>query len=169
MSAPSLAARVTDPLEQAFIAHHDRAVRLAYLLCGDRERAEDAVADVWVKVNKRVRDGQIDDVGAYIRRAVVNEVNSGFRRLALVRRERQRRRGDDRGGLAHEDRIADHDQMLAALARLPERTRAAVVLRYYEDLSVAETAAALGISEGTVKSSVHRGLAALRTMVEGSA
>jgi RNA polymerase sigma factor (sigma-70 family) len=63
------------------------------------------------------------------------------------------------------DRVADadlHDALWTALARLPRRQRAAVVLRYYEELSEAETAEALGVSVGTVKSTVARGLAKLR-------
>ena len=158
-----------DHLSIAYRTHHPRAVRLAYLLGGDREMAEDAVATVWLKVHRRLQRGPIDDIGAYVRRAVVNEVNSGFRRLGLVRRERRRRRGDERGQLGHEQRVTESAAMVQALGRLPERTRAAVVLRYYEDLSVADTAAALGISEGTVKSSVSRGLSQLREILEGQA
>lgn len=154
-------------LADAYRAHHAGAVRLAYLLSGDRAAAEDVVGTVWLKVHRRLQRGDVDDVGAYVRRAVVNEVNSGFRRLALVRRERVRRRGDDRGVRAHDDQIADSAQLVQALARLPERTRTAVVLRYYADLSVADTAAAMGTSEGTVKSSVSRGLAQLRIYLEG--
>lgn len=156
--------------EAAYDAHHAGAIRLAYLLTGDRHAAEDAVADVWVKVHRRLGssgiDEGIDDVGAYVRRAVVNQVNSRFRRLALVRREAARRSGDDRGQRAFDEQVADADLVLGALSRLPARTRAAVVLRYYEDRSVAETAAVLGVSEGTVKSSTARGLAALRTYLE---
>jgi RNA polymerase sigma-70 factor (sigma-E family) len=153
-------------LEAAFDAHHTGAVRLAYLLTGDRHAAEDAVADVWVKVHRRLQRGPVDDVGAYLRRAVVNQVNSRFRRLGLVRREAARRSGDDRGQRGFDEQVADRDQVVAALAKLPPRTRAVVVLRYYQDLSVADTASALGISEGAVKSSTNRGLAALRQYLE---
>ena len=77
-------------LEQAFAAHHAGAVRLAYLLCGDHEQAEDAVATVWLKVHRRLERGPVDDIGAYVRRAVVNEVNSWFRKLGVRRREAAR-------------------------------------------------------------------------------
>lgn len=159
----------TDTLSAAFQAHNARAVRLAYLLCGDRATAEDVVGTVWLKVHRRLQRGPIDDVGAYVRRAVVNEVNSAFRRLALRRREALRRSGDDRGVRGHAEQIADADQLVRALAQLPQRTRAAVVLRYYDDLSVAQTAAVLGITQGTVKSSVSRGLSQLRGHLEGEA
>jgi RNA polymerase sigma-70 factor (sigma-E family) len=148
-----------------FAAYHAEALRLAYLLCGDPHRAEDAVADAFVKVWRRWERGGVESPRAYIRRAVVNEVNSRFRRLRLERAESQRQRGDDRGALGLDDRLADADEMFAALRRLPERQRTAVVLRYYQDLSEAETAAAMGCSLGTVKSSVSRGLARLRSLM----
>lgn len=157
----------TDSLSLAFAAHHTRAVRLAYLLCGDRPTAEDVVGTVWLKVHHRLQRGPIDDIGAYVRRAVVNEVSSSFRKLGLRRREAARRSGDGRGERGHDEQVADSAALVQALGRLPARTRAAVVLRYYGDLSVADTATTLGISEGTVKSSVSRGLAQLRTYLEG--
>lgn len=154
-------------LEAAFTAHHHQAVRLAYLLCGDRDQAEDVVAAVWLKVHRRLESGaELDDVGAYVRRAVVNETNSWLRKLAVRRAEARVRKGDLRGQRAHDDQVADTDAVVRALAVLPAKSRAAVVLRYYEDLSVADTARALGVSEGTVKSSVSRGLATMRTILE---
>jgi RNA polymerase sigma-70 factor (sigma-E family) len=149
-----------------YAAHHAEALRLAYLLCGDPQRAEDAVADAFVKVFRRWDRGGIDSPRAYIRRAVVNEVNSRFRRLALERREASKRSGDARGVRELADDVADHDAVFRALQALPERQRTAVVLRYYNDLSEADTAAAMGVSPGTVKSSVSRGLERLRVLVE---
>ncbi|MBA2528871.1 MAG: SigE family RNA polymerase sigma factor [Euzebyales bacterium] len=148
-----------------YAAHHPEALRLAYLLCGDAHRAEDTVADVFVKVYRQTRRGAIACPRAYIRRAVVNEVNSRFRRLALERREARRRWGDDRGTRAADEQLADADQVFTALRSLPQRQRTAVVLRYYADLSEADAAAAMGVSVGTVKSSVSRGLDRLRTLL----
>jgi len=148
-----------------YAAHHGEVLRLAYLLCGDVTRAEDAVADAFVKVWRRWEQGPVSSPRAYVRRAVVNEVNSRFRRLRLERRESLRRSGDDRGPRAHDDDLADADQLLEALSQLPRRQRTAIVLRYYADLSEAETAAAMRCSVGTVKSSVSRGLARLRAIV----
>jgi RNA polymerase sigma-70 factor (sigma-E family) len=161
---PYTAAPASD-FADVYAAHHAEAVRLAYLLCGDAHRAEDAVADAFVKVWRRWERGGIDSPRSYVRRAVVNEVNSRFRRLRLERREAQRRTGDERGARHHDEQLADAEEMAAALARLPTRQRTAIVLRYYADLSEAETAEAMDCSLGTVKSSVSRGLRRLRSLM----
>src|SRR5688572_29687547 len=115
-----------------FAVHQAEALRLAYLLTGDAHRAEDIVSEAFVKVFRNW--GRVDQPRAYIRRAVINESNSRFRRLALERREAAKRQGDDRGARTAEERLADQDQIFAALRRLPERQRTALVLRYYADL-----------------------------------
>jgi RNA polymerase sigma-70 factor (sigma-E family) len=155
------AADTTD-FADVFAAHHAEALRLAYLLTGDAHRAEDVVSEAFVKVFRRWSKAGIDQPRAYIRRAVINESNSRFRRLALERREAARQRGDERGGLSADERLADQDQMFAALRRLPERQRTALVLRYYADLSERDIAEAMDVSAGTVKSSISRGLDRLR-------
>ena len=151
-----------------YAMHHARALRTAYLLCGDRHRAEDIVADAFVKIYRRWRRGGIDDPGAYVRRAVINQTNSRFRRLALEGRHSRTKSGDLRGERAPDDHLADQQLLIAALRRLPDRQRTALVLRYYDDLSVADTAAAMGVSVGTVKSTVARGLVSLRRAMEDS-
>lgn len=140
-------------------------LRTAYLLTGNRSDAEDLLQTALAKTYlawPRIRDRHAVD--AYVRRIMVNTRTSWWRRdrhLTAVA-------GDDElhaTPAAGRDPIADsdlHDALWAALARLPRRQRAAVVLRYYEELSEAETAAALGVSVGTIKSSVARGLAKLR-------
>ena len=148
-----------------YAAHHAEALRVAYLLCGDPHRAEDAVADAFVKVYRRWRRGGITRPRAYIRRAVVNEVNSRFRRLALERREAEKRSGDLRGAREPDEQLADSDALITALGRLPARQRTAIVLRYYLDLPEQEAADAMGVSVGTVKSSVSRGLERLRAVM----
>lgn len=153
-----------------YAAHRDRAVRLAHLLVSDPHQAEDVAAEAFAKVYRRWCKGGIDDLPAYLRRAVVNEANSGLRRRYRDRGEGRRVTGDDRGQRTTEDRAADRDAMWQALGRLPDRQRAAVVLRYYEDLSEAATAEVLGISTGTVKSLTSRGLRRLeRELTPGSA
>lgn len=148
-----------------FAAHHGEALRLAYVLCGDAHRAEDAVAEAFTKMYRRWRRGRIEHPRAYLRRAVVNEVSSRFRRLALERREAQRRHGDDRGARSSDDALADVDLVYRGLRALPERQRTAIVLRFYADLSEADTADAMDVSVGTVKSSVSRGLQRLRAAI----
>lgn len=164
LARPGLTEAPTD-FAAVFAAHHAEALSLAYLLCGDRHRAEDAVAEAFAKTWKRWEAGGVDAPRAYIRRAVVNEVNSRFRRLRLERAQAERRSGDHRGRLGLDEQVADGDAMAVALRRLPERQRTAVVLRYYADLSEAEMAESMGCSVGTVKSSLSRGLARLRLLV----
>ena len=149
-----------------FNAHHRDAVRLAYLLTSDAAQAEDIVAEAFAKVYVRWKRGEVRDVGAYLRRAVANEANSKLRRRYVERREAGRQRGDDRGVRLLDDQAADRDEVWSALGHLPARQRQAVVLRYYEDLSEAETAEVLGVSVGTVKSQVSRGLARMQTLLE---
>lgn len=148
-----------------FAAHRVEAFRLAYLLCGDRDRADDLVADAFVKVYRRWRKGGIDNPRAYLRRTVVNEANSRFRRVALERREAARQWGDDRGVKGPDDQVAESEAVAAALAKLPVRQRSAVVLRYYADLPEREVAEILGVSIGTVKSSVSRALERMRPLL----
>ena len=156
------AAEAGEDFAGIYAAHHTSLVRLAYLLCGDQQRAEDAVGDAFVRVFRRMQAGRITEPGAYLRRAVVNEVNSRFRRLGLERREAARSWGDERGARATDDQVADADLVLGSLATLPARQRTALVLRYYADLSEADIAAAMDINVGTVKSTLSRGLAKLR-------
>lgn len=145
-----------------FAAHHAEALRLAYLLTGDRHRAEDIVSEAFVKVFRRWGAVGIEQPRAYIRRAVVNESNSRFRRLALERREAAKQSADDRGVRTADEQLADQDLVFAALRRLPERQRTALVLRFYQDLSERDIAEAMDVSQGTVKSSISRGLDRLR-------
>jgi RNA polymerase sigma-70 factor (sigma-E family) len=161
-------AAVSADFAEVFAAHHAEALRIAYLLCGDPHRAEDAVADAFVRVYRRWRRGGIEHPRSYIRRAVVNEVNSRFRRLAVERREAARHHGDDRGMRDAADQLAEQDELFRALQQLPERQRTAIVLRYWGDLPEADVAEAMGTSVGTVKSSVSRGLARLRAVMEVS-
>lgn len=161
--------RTTSDEETSFAAvfneHHRRAVGLAYLLTGDPHQAEDVVSEAMAKVWKQWRAGRVDDVGPYLRRAVANQANSKLRRRYLERREANRRSGDERGVRMVDDQAAEHDAVWQAIQQLPDRQRQVVVLRYYEDLSEAATADALGISTGTVKSSLSRGLGRLEALL----
>lgn len=148
-----------------FAEHHGEALRLAHHLCGDWHRAEDIAADAFAKCYRHWRDGGIQHPRAYLRRAVVNEVNSRFRRLALERREAAARAADAPVWVAPDEQYADHELLDRVLRRLPPRQRATVVLRYYADLPERDTAAALGVSVGAVKSSTSRGLKRLQDLL----
>lgn len=151
-----------DAFERVVAEHHRRLAALAYALCGDRALAEDLVAEAYARVWPKWRDRQVDDLGPYLRRALVNLAHGRRRRRALERRELERRRVDWREGQHFETGVEERDRLWAALMRLPVDQRATIVLRHLEDLSEEDTAAVLGVRRGTVKSRLNRGLAALR-------
>ena len=137
-------------------------LRTAYLLTGHRGDAEDLLQTALAKTYlawDRIREREAID--GYVRRVMVNTQTSRWRRKKVaeyptdVLPERRSERD------ATED-LALHDALWSALAQLPKRQRAMVVLRYYEDLSETETADVLGISVGTVKSTTSRALMKLR-------
>ena len=138
--------------------------RLAYALCGDWHTAEDLVQLTFVRLYRRwpgIRDESVD---AYARRVLVNAFLShrrARRRESLMADPPERAAGgsDPAEGLA----------LRRALADLAPRQRAAVVLRYLEDLPVAEVAELLGISEGTVKSQTARAIQSMRGALHGAA
>ncbi|MGS2616005.1 SigE family RNA polymerase sigma factor [Micromonospora sp. LZ34] len=133
-------------------------LRTAYLLTGSRDAAQDLVHDALLKVMRHWRT--VDEPMAYVRRAMINERTSRWRRIGL--RELLTSVVPDRAGPDVTDAVAVRDELLAALDRLPARMRAVLVLRYWEDLSEADVAAAMGCSVGTVKSQAARGLTRLR-------
>jgi len=165
LAVTGVATTASSDFASVYAAHHAEALRLAYLLCGNRERAEDAVAEAFVRVYRQMQRNDIANPKAYVRRAVVNEINSRFRRLALERREAAKRSGDDRGSRSTDESIADADQMFAALRQLSDRQRTAIVLRFYEDLPEKAIAEAMGVSVGTVKSTLSRGMDRLRALL----
>ena len=156
-------ARSAEDFAAVYDAHHIRLLRVAYLLRGDAAAAEDDVADAFARTLRPWLDGRVNDVGAYLRTAVVNASRARWR-LA----KRQPRSGPAGPSLrTHEDDVAEREDVRAVLARLPRGQREALVLRYLDDLSERATAQVLGVSLGTVKSQVARGLIALRDVLEG--
>ncbi|GAA3864662.1 SigE family RNA polymerase sigma factor [Saccharothrix violaceirubra] len=148
-----------------YFAARSEAMRgTAYLLCGDWHRAEDLVQATFTKLFVAWRRIQRHEaLDAYTRRTLVRTFVSELRR-GWFRKERVSDSPVDSataGAGSTEDRIV----LLAALAKVPPRQRAVLVLRYWEDLSVEETARAMGCSEGTVKSQAARGLQTLRGLV----
>jgi RNA polymerase sigma-70 factor (sigma-E family) len=159
----------TDRVEQGRLAdlyarHAPAAGRLAYLLTGDAHLAEDLTQEAFVRAFGRFRDlRQPEAFEWYLRRTVVNLTRSHFRR-----------RRTERDYLARQPRREEHalladpserDAMWHALQQLAPKQRAAIVLRYYEDLSDAQVADAMRCPVGTVKSLIHRGLERLRAEV----
>ncbi|MEZ5097888.1 MAG: SigE family RNA polymerase sigma factor [Nocardioides sp.] len=137
--------------------------RTAYLLVGDHGLAEDLAQTALTRTYanwSRVR--RLEAAPGYARTAVVNAALSMFRKRSW-RQERPSAELPERPGTEVDPSL--RPDLLAALAVLPARQRAVVVLRFYDDLSVAETAAALGCAEGTVKSQTSDALARLRTLL----
>jgi RNA polymerase sigma-70 factor (sigma-E family) len=150
-----------------FAARSGAMRRMAYLLCGDWHRAEDLVQVTFTKLY--LAWGRIDrrDVlDAYARQALVRTFISEGRR-GWFRREQVASQLPDNAVDGH-GWAEDRHVLLAALAGVPPRQRAVLVLRYWEDLSVEETARLLRCSTGTVKSQAARGLQTLRGLLAAS-
>jgi RNA polymerase sigma-70 factor (ECF subfamily) len=147
-----VARRPEDVVVERLLAERGRALTgYAYLLCGSVHDAEDLVQDALVKTFARRRAGlALESAEGYVRRAILTLYLDGWRK---------RRRWATRLPTAAEpawregpaDAVGDRIDVVAALATLPRRQRACIVLRFYEDRTVAEIADVLGIGEGTVK------------------
>lgn len=157
--------RAVDGYRAVFQEHHARLVRFAFLLCGDRHAADDLAADAFARVYPHWCRGTVDDPGAYLRRTVVNLVRERARR-SLVRDIRPVADPDPGTVDGSEGRTDEQERLLAALRHLSEEQRLVIVLRIWDDLSEAETAALLGVAVGTVKSRTARALDRLRTLLE---
>lgn len=156
----------TDAAFAALVAtYHERLARLAYLLCSNREQAEDAVSEAYAKTWPRFRKGQVENPPVYLRTAVVNQVRGGLRRRLLERREERRQRVDWRDSASPHRDVEDREVLGPALQRLSATQRAVIVLRFYEDMSEEDVASLLDVPVGTVKSRCARGLAQLRALV----
>jgi RNA polymerase sigma-70 factor (sigma-E family) len=140
--------------------------RTAYLMLGDASEAEDLVQTALAKTYANWRKVQsLEAAPAYARTTLVNTALSWFRKKSW-RNERPTEVLPERAGANHtEHDHAERATVLDALALLAPRQRAVVVLRYYEDLSVAQVAAALGVTEGTVKSQTSAAIDRLRTLL----
>ncbi len=143
-------------------------LRIAYLLSGNRADAEDLLQTALAKTYlawDRIREREAVD--GYVRRVMVNTQTSWWRRRRVDEHptdELPEGRPDRRDDVtdAFTDAVSLHDALWTALSGLPKRQRAMVVLRYYEDLSEAQTAQIMGVSVGTVKSTTSRALLKLR-------
>ena len=154
--------RSREDFREYVAARSSALLRTAYLLTGNRADAEDLLQTALAKTYlawDRIREREAVD--GYVRRTMVNTRTSWWRR----RKVDEHPTGELPERPAGRDETADldlHDALWTALSELPKRQRAMVVLRYYEDLSEADTARVLGVSVGTVKSTTSRALAKLR-------
>lgn len=149
-----------------FGARSEAVRRTAFLLCGDWHRADDHAQSAFVALHRhwgRIR-GRADDrvLDAWVRRTLVRTVVDESRRP--WRRERFAAQVPEAAVPGHDagDTVATRQALVVALRSVPPRQRAVLVLRFFDDLDVAAAAAALGCSEGTVKSQTAHGLTALR-------
>ena len=142
--------------EEVFLGEYQPMVRLAVLLVDELDVAEELVQDAFVKLHQRWR--RVERPGAYLRTSVVNACRNELRR-----RKRERRARDASPVIGSVELGAD--ELFDAIAALPPKRRAAVVLRYYGGLSEREIAETLGVRPGTVKSLLNRGLRELRRTV----
>jgi RNA polymerase sigma-70 factor (sigma-E family) len=152
---------------ELYSLHYRALVRLAAMLVRDIPTAEEVVQDSFVATHAgwpRLKD--TEKALAYLRQAVVNRSRSVLRHRIVVEKNLQTAQPDmpsaEHGAFA----LLERSAVIAALRDLPQRQREAIVLRYYADLSEAEIAATMGISQGAVKSHTSRAISALRTALE---
>jgi RNA polymerase sigma-70 factor (sigma-E family) len=161
--------------EQFVSNEADQLLRTAYVMTGDLTEAEDLVQETLLRVARRwPKVRTMDHPAAYARRILVNLVidHAGQR----ARRNRELAERETIVGTGPADRPADGELgtvdsyavLVAALASLPARQRAVIVLRYWQDLPETEVAAVLGCSIGTVKSTASRGLSRLRELISAA-
>lgn len=152
---------------RAFVAARSRSLLwFAHVLTGDAHLAEDVVqtalaktALAWPRVRRK------DNPEGYVRRAIVTTHLNALRRKPWREQPREAI-PDDMSAADPEQELDERDAMWTALAELPPKQRAVLVLRYYEDLSEADIADVLNCSRGTVKSQAAKGLSRLREIVD---
>ncbi|MFI0514489.1 RNA polymerase sigma-70 factor (sigma-E family) [Streptomyces canus] len=156
-------AELEDRFQEFVRARWSHLVRTAYLLTGDTHHAEDLTQTALAKAYRSWRRvSRSDNPEAYVRRMLVTCNSDRFRK----RRVKESLTDAPPEPASRDEAVARVDErgvLMAALAQLPPRQRAVVVMRYWEDLSEAEAAEVLGCSQGTVKSQASKGLAKLRT------
>ena len=156
-------------IDVLFRRHYTGLLRLAVVMLGSREAAEDAVQEAFVALYRNwrsLRDREAAEV--YLRSAVLNRCRSWVRRQVTQRAPRPLLLVSEQQESA-EDTTVTHDEvgsLVAVMRTLARRQREVLACRYVLDLSVAETAQLLQISEGSVKAHTHRGLHALQQRIE---
>jgi len=153
-----------DRLDRLLAERGDHLLHAAIALTGSRLDAEDLLQAAIERLLRRRR--RVDDLEAYLRRILFNLAADGWRRRGAWRRMPRLlpSQPNDDTGPDPVTTVDLRDALVRALRELPPRQRAVVVLRYWEQLTQAETAELLGCSEGTVKSTASRGLSRLREL-----
>lgn len=147
---------------EEFVAGRGQALqRFGYALTGDWALAEDLLQTALARAYPRWSRIQRDDPEAYVRKIMLNTWSSWWRRH--WRGEVPSGQLPDAAGPDHYSSVDSRQALRAALAKLPPRQRAVVVLRYHQDLSEAQVADLLGVTVGTVKSQAAKALATLRS------
>jgi len=153
-----------------FRRHYAGLLRLGVVMLGSREAAEDAVQDAFVALHRnlpKLRDPEAAE--AYVRSAVLNRCRSWVRRKATQRAKKPLLLVQASPSKSPEETVVARDEvgsLVTAMRTLPRRQREALACRFVLELSVAETAELLDISEGSVKTHTHRGLQALQQGIE---
>jgi len=163
-SVPAAAVLAEPDWEPLYRSHYAGSVRLAGLLTGDYHQGEEIAQDAFARLFEA--GAKVESPAAYLRATVVNLSRSRLRRVMVARRRPERPAPDSPGADEGIEAAAAAGAVRAALRRLPTRQREAVVLRFYGDLPLAEVASTMGVSEGSVKTHIHRGLAALAPRLE---
>lgn len=159
--------RADKRLGDLYRRHADQGMRMAFLLTGDQAAAEDIVHDAFVRLFARYHDlRRADAFEIYLRRTIVNLSRDRFRRRRLERDHTTREAGTLHQA-SIESAVEDRDSLRRGLASLPHRQKAAIVLRFYVDLSERETAEVLQCSVPAVKSLVTRATASLSKRMGG--
>jgi RNA polymerase sigma factor (sigma-70 family) len=154
-----------DQLADLYARTIGRSEALARGLCGDAHLAQDIAQEAFIRAAGRLpflRDPSAFE--AYLRRTVVNMCRTHAKRRATEQRSYARKANEP--AMTADPRSADRDELWAAMQRLPYRQRAAIVLRYYEDLSEAQTGQVLRCSDRAINALVSRAMATLRSELE---
>ena len=155
----------TDPAYTEFVlARADRLRRAAYLICGDADQAEDLLQEAFIALAEKWE--RVEHPDAFVRRVIYRQRVSRWRRTrheVVVERLPDVAVGDGADARARDAELHE------VLRLLPARQRAALVLRYFEDLTEAQAAKVLGVAVGTVKSLSHQGISRMRTQLAARA
>jgi RNA polymerase sigma-70 factor (sigma-E family) len=157
----------SDVVTEIYTLHYNQLVRLAVMLVHDVQTAEEVVQDAFEAMHlawRRLRDS--DKALSYLRQAIVNRSRSKLRHRAVVAKYPSAPPPDVPSAEHFAVAATEREEIMGAIRALPRRQRETLLLRYYSDLSEAQIADTLGISQGAVKSHASRGLAALRTLLE---